>query len=70
MRGYSNKMIENNLLEVKNDHERTSVCFASTLKISKWDMGSYRKPAVAKGNRDSIHYKRLFYMCTILNRNS
>ena len=46
------------------------LCFASTLKISKWDMGSYRKPAVAMGNRDSIHYKRPFYMCNILNRNS
>ena len=46
------------------------LCFASTLKISKWDMGSYRKPAIAKRNRDSIHEKRPFFMCTILNRNS
>ena len=41
------------------------LCFASTLKMSKWDMGSYSKPAVAKGNHDSIHYKRPFYMCNI-----
>ena len=54
MRGYSDKMIENNLLEVKNDHKERRLCFASTLKISKWDMGSYRKPAVAKGNRDRV----------------
>ena len=46
------------------------LCFASTLKMSKWDMGSYRKPAVAKGNHDSIHYKRPFYMSNILNRSS
>ena len=46
------------------------LCFASTLKMSKWDMGSYSKPAVAKGNHDSIHYKRPFYMRNILNRNS
>ena len=31
------------------------LCFPSTLKIFKWNMGSYRKPAIAKGNRDSIH---------------
>ena len=29
-------------------------------------MASYRKPAVAKGNRDSIYYKRPFFMCNIL----
>ena len=46
------------------------LCFPSTLEISKWDMGSYRKPAVAKGNRDDIYYKRPFHMCNILNRNS
>ena len=41
MRGYSDKkMIENNLLEVKNDHERTSALFCLNSKISKWDMGS------------------------------
>ena len=28
MRGYSDKMRENNLLEVKNDHERTSALFS------------------------------------------
>ena len=33
-------------------------------------MGSYRKPAVAKGNRDDIYYIRPFHMCNILNRNS
>ena len=70
MRGYSDKIIDNNLLEVKNDHKRTSLCLASTQKISQWDMASYRKPAVAKGNRDSIYYKRPFYMCSILKRNS
>ena len=55
MRGYSDKIIDNNLLEVKNDHKRTSLYLASTLKISKWDMASYRKPAVANGNHDSIY---------------
>ena len=40
MRGYSDKMIEKNLLEVKNDHERTSALFCLNSKISKWDMGS------------------------------
>ena len=34
MRGYSDKIIDNNLLEVKNDHKRTSLYLASTLKIS------------------------------------
>ena len=29
---YSNKMIENNLLEVKNDHERTSALFCLNSK--------------------------------------
>ena len=33
-------------------------------------MASYRKSAVAKWNRDSIYYKRPFYMCNILKRNS
>ena len=28
-------------------------------------MASYRKPAVAKANRDSIYYKRPFFMCNI-----
>ena len=31
-------------------------------------MASYRKPAVAKGNRDNIYYKRPFFMCNILKR--
>ena len=26
-------------------------------------MGSYRKPAIAKGNRDDIYYKRPFHKC-------
>ena len=34
MRGYSDKIIDNNLLEVKNDHKRTSLCLVSTQKIS------------------------------------
>ena len=34
MSGYPDKIIDNNLLEVKNDHKRTSLCLASTLKIS------------------------------------
>ena len=62
MRGYSVKTMENNLLEVKNDHERTSALFCLNSKNIyknnskyKWDMGSYRKPAIAKRNRDSIH---------------
>ena len=33
-------------------------------------MASYRKPAVAQGNHDSIYYKRAFYICNILKRNS
>ena len=33
-------------------------------------MASYRKPVVAKRNHDSIYYKRPFYMCNILKRNS
>ena len=32
MRGYSDKMRENNLLEVKNDHERTSALFSLNKK--------------------------------------
>ena len=70
MRGYSDKIIDNNLLEVKNDHKRTSLCLVSTQKICLWDMASYRKSAVAKGNHHSIYYKRPFYMCDILKRNS
>ena len=34
MRGYSDKIIDNNLLEVKNVHKRTSLCLVSTQKIS------------------------------------
>ena len=44
------------------------LCFASTLKISLKDMASYRQPAVAKGNRDNICYKRPFFMCNILKK--
>ena len=32
MRGYSEKMIESNLLEVKSDHERTSALFSLNSK--------------------------------------
>ena len=31
-------------------------------------MASYRQPAVAKGNRDNICYKRPFFMCNILKK--
>ena len=31
-------------------------------------MASYRKPADAKGNRDSTYYKRPFFMCNILKK--
>ena len=32
MSGYPDKIIDNNLLEVKNDHKRTSLCLVSTQK--------------------------------------
>ena len=73
MRGYSDKTLNErkqsvgNLKTITKEHR---LCFPSTLEISKWDMGSYRKPAVAEGNRDDIYYKRPFHMCNMLNRSS
>ena len=49
-------MRDKNLLKV-NDHKRTMalLCLKSKKHLLKWDMASYKKPAVAKGNCDSIY---------------
>ena len=53
--------MDKNLLKV-NDHRRTMalLCLKTKKHLLKWDMASYKKPAVAKGNCDSIYYKRPF----------